>query len=76
LQELAEPGTVVIAPATRRLLGGLFDLLQLEERELKGFAEPVRAWRVLRESAAESRFEAFHEKRWLDSSVASTNSAS
>jgi predicted ATPase/class 3 adenylate cyclase len=63
LQELAEPGAVVVAPGTRRLLGGLFELVQLEERELKGFAEPVRAWRVVRESAAESRFEAFHGER-------------
>ena len=29
LQALAAPGTVVIAPATRRLIGGLFDLADL-----------------------------------------------
>jgi len=58
LQALAEPDTVVIAPGTRRLLGGLFDLADLGEHEIKGFAKPVRAWRVSGESAAHSRFEA------------------
>ena len=45
LQALAEPGTVVIAPATRRLVGELFDLTDLGTHQLRGFAEPVRAWR-------------------------------
>ena len=60
LQALAEPGTVVIAPSTRRLTGGLFDYEDLGAVELKGLGEPVAAARVLRESAAESRFEALH----------------
>jgi class 3 adenylate cyclase len=58
LQVLAEPGTVVIAPGTRRLVAGLFELADLGTRELKGFAEPVRAWRVLGPSRIEGRFEA------------------
>src|SRR6516165_7234618 len=58
LQALAEPGTVVIAPGTRRLLGGLFDYEDLGAIEIKGLAAPVLAARVLRESGAESRFEA------------------
>ena len=58
LQALAEPGTVVIAPNTRRLTGGLFDYEDLGAVEIKGLAAPVSASRVLRESAAESRFEA------------------
>src|SRR5439155_6974877 len=60
LQALAEPGTVVIGPSTRRLTGGLFDYADLGAVEIKGFAAPVMAARVLRESAAESRFEARH----------------
>ncbi|WP_284736154.1 adenylate/guanylate cyclase domain-containing protein [Dongia deserti] len=63
LQALAEPGRVVISEATRRLLGDLFDLTDLGFRELKGLATPVRAWRVNRESRAESRFEALHGLR-------------
>jgi class 3 adenylate cyclase/predicted ATPase len=58
LQTSAAPGAVVIAPGTRRLLGGLFDLADLGRHTLKGFAAPVRSWRVLGPSAAEGRFEA------------------
>jgi len=60
LQTLAEPGTVVIGPNTRRLTAGLFDYEDLGAIEIKGFAAPVIASRVLRESGAESRFEAHH----------------
>ena len=58
LQAIAEPNTVVIAPATRRLIGGLFEYSDLGAIGLKGFAEPSRAYRVLRSSDVESRFEA------------------
>ena len=45
---------------TRRLTGGLFDYEDLGAVEIKGFSAPVVASRVLRESGAESRFEARH----------------
>src|SRR5262249_22121836 len=61
LQTLAPPGTVVIAPSTRRLTGGDFDYRELGGVALKGFDEQVSAWQVLTESAVESRFEAQHE---------------
>src|SRR6516225_2190681 len=60
LQAIAEPNTFVISEATRRLLGDLFELRDLELRELKGITGPVRAFAVLRASSAESRFEAMH----------------
>ena len=60
LQGIAEPNTVVIAEATRGLLGNLFELRDLGARDLKGVAEPVRAWVALRASTVESRFEALH----------------
>jgi class 3 adenylate cyclase len=60
LQTLAGAGGVVVAEGTRRLLGGLFDLVDLGAHELKGFAAPVRAWRAVDESRTESRFEALH----------------
>jgi class 3 adenylate cyclase/predicted ATPase len=63
LQALAAPGTVVIGPRSRGLVSGLFDYADLGRRQLKGFAEPVQAWRVLGESGAESRFEALHSQR-------------
>jgi class 3 adenylate cyclase len=58
VQALAEPGTVVIAERTRQLIGGLFELADLGMRTLKGFAEPVRVWRVGGIGHAEGRFEA------------------
>jgi class 3 adenylate cyclase len=60
LQGIAEPDTVVIAEATRRLLGNLFELEDLGAKGLKGIAEPVRVWAALRASTVESRFEALH----------------
>jgi class 3 adenylate cyclase/tetratricopeptide (TPR) repeat protein len=58
LQALAEPGTVVVAASTRRLLGDLFRLRDLGRHEVKGIAEPVAAWAVEGISDSESRFEA------------------
>jgi len=60
LQQAAAPGAVVIANSTRRLVGDLFELAPLDSLQLKGFAEPVPAWRVIGEGRAESRFEALH----------------
>ncbi len=58
LQEVAEPGTVVLADGTRRLLGEVFDLRPLGPTRLKGFARPLEAFRVTGERPAGSRFEA------------------
>ena len=60
LQGIAAPNTVVIAENTRRLLGNLFDLQDLGQKDLKGLAAPVRAWAALRASSAEGRFDALH----------------
>ena len=51
---------VVIAESTRKLLGNLFELQDLGAKDLKGIADPVRAWAALRASSVESRFEALH----------------
>jgi class 3 adenylate cyclase/tetratricopeptide (TPR) repeat protein len=66
LQALAEPGTVVVAASTRRLLGDLFRLRGLGSHEVKGIAEPVAAWAVEGVSASESRFEAVRTARLID----------
>src|SRR5712672_4039122 len=58
LQALATPNTLVIAEATRRQIGELFDVEDLGPQQLAGFAEPQRAWRVLGASGEVSRFEA------------------
>jgi hypothetical protein len=60
LQTLAEPGSVVVAASTYKLIGGIFEYEELGNVELKGLAAPVAAWRVRREGAIESRFEALH----------------
>jgi class 3 adenylate cyclase len=58
LQALAAPNTLVIGEATRRQIGGLFDLEDFGPQALAGFAEPQPAWRVIGESGVLSRFEA------------------
>src|SRR5215475_9473143 len=60
LQALAEPGTVVVAASTRRLLGDLFRLRELGLHTVKGIAEPIAAWAVDGVSASRSRFQAIH----------------
>jgi class 3 adenylate cyclase len=57
MQAAAEPGTVVITEATRRLLGDGFELTDLGPLKVKGKAEPVHAFRVegLRSSPARLR---------------------
>src|SRR5215469_489024 len=56
LQAIAEPGVVVIAENTRKLLGSLFEFQDLGSRELKGISGPVRTWAALRPTYTESRF--------------------
>ncbi|MFB9264347.1 adenylate/guanylate cyclase domain-containing protein [Bradyrhizobium erythrophlei] len=63
LQSLAEPGVVVVAASTRRLLGNLFTLRNLGRREVKGISEPIAVWAVEGEPASESRFEAVRTAR-------------
>ena len=60
LQALVEPGTVVVAASTRRLLGDLFLLRDLGLHKVKGIAEPIAAWAVDGVAASKSRFEAIH----------------
>jgi class 3 adenylate cyclase len=58
LQALAQPNQILLSAATRAMLGDHFDLEDLGAYELKGFAEPVPAWRVLSARDVESRFAA------------------
>jgi class 3 adenylate cyclase/predicted ATPase len=60
LQGIAEPNTVVIDEGTRRLIGDIFELQDLGAKFLKGLTGSARAWKVLRASSIESRFEALH----------------
>ena len=60
LQALAKPNTVVIAPETHNIVGSLFEYKDLGIHDLKGISTPVRAWSVIGETEAESRFDASH----------------
>jgi class 3 adenylate cyclase/predicted ATPase len=60
LQSVAEPNSVVVAESTRKLVGNLFELEDLQPQELKGIPVSVRAWAALRPASVESRFEALH----------------
>jgi hypothetical protein len=60
---VAEPGTVLICKSTRQLTGGHFEYRDLGPVALKGWAEPIQAWHVVRTSGVESRFEAQHKTR-------------
>ncbi len=58
LQAVGPADSIVVAGSTRRLIGDLFVLESLEPQPLKGFSEPVLAFRVWQERPGLSRFEA------------------
>jgi class 3 adenylate cyclase/predicted ATPase len=60
LQALAEPDTIVVSEATRAQLGRMFEMEALGPVTLKGFENPVNAWRARRETGASSRSEAVY----------------
>jgi predicted ATPase len=57
LQGLAAPGQVVIGATTRLLIGEALALKDIGTHQLKGFAEPVQAWCVVREGDIDRRYE-------------------
>jgi class 3 adenylate cyclase len=59
----AEPGEVIADETIKHLTGALFEWVDLGTSELKGLPHPVRVWRVLGQSALESRSEALHSRR-------------
>ena len=63
LQALAEPNSILISQSTHHLLGRQFDYQSLGGQILKGFDNPVKIWRVLREASVASRFAAGHAAR-------------
>jgi len=62
LQSVAPPNGIVIADATRRQVGNLFDARNLGPQTLKGFSSAVPAWLVTGESVVASRFEALRSR--------------
>lgn len=57
LQTLAQPGTVLIAESTKKLIGQIFELKDLGLHDLKGFADPARIWSLVSTRDLDSRFE-------------------
>src|SRR5262249_7905271 len=57
IEGLAAANTLVISDATSRLVQGYFDCQDLGAQTLRGVAEPVTLYRVLRESGATSRLD-------------------
>jgi class 3 adenylate cyclase/predicted ATPase len=58
LQGVADANQVVVASATQRLLGALFEYDDLGPHELKGIVQPVQVWRVMREGDIDNHYEA------------------
>ena len=57
LQALAEPNQIVVGASTRALLGDHVEFQDMGPHALKGFSDPVLAWRVLSVRDTDSRFE-------------------
>src|SRR5215470_10242387 len=57
LQSLAAPDTVAISDTTHRLVQGYFRCDDLGSSSLKGVETPLRVYRVVEESAAQSRLD-------------------
>ena len=58
LQGLAAAGEVIVSEATRRLLGGTFELEARGPQTIRGLPEPAPVWAIKRESMNVDRFEA------------------
>jgi class 3 adenylate cyclase/tetratricopeptide (TPR) repeat protein len=58
LEQIATPNNVVISESTSRFVAGRFDLEDLGLQQLKGVADAVRAYRVVRVRQGTSRFQA------------------
>ncbi|HYD05190.1 MAG TPA: adenylate/guanylate cyclase domain-containing protein, partial [Reyranella sp.] len=58
IQSEAQPDTVVISAATRRLIDGMFAFEDAGHRALKGVSTPVRLWRVTGLAESIDRFDA------------------
>ena len=57
LQGLAAPDTVLVSAATYRLIQGFFVCQDLGAHTLRGVAEPVPVYQIVKESVAQSRLE-------------------
>lgn len=61
LQSTADAHEIIIADSTKRLIGNLFACRNRGKLPLKGFAEPVQTWQVLRPRTAATHFRTYRE---------------
>jgi class 3 adenylate cyclase len=66
LQSLAAANEIVIASSTHALVRDFFELDEIGRFELKGFPDPVLAWRVTGERQVSSRYDALHATRGVN----------
>ena len=64
IQSQAEPDAVLVSGATHRLIEGYFECRNLGPAAMKGIAQPVLLYQVLRESTAQSRLEVIGKADW------------
>jgi class 3 adenylate cyclase len=57
IQGVAEPETLVVSDATYRLIQGYFECQAVGAQSLRGVADPVVVYQVLRESGAQGRLD-------------------
>jgi class 3 adenylate cyclase len=57
IQGLTEPNTIAISAVTYQLVQGYFECQELGEQALRGVSRPIAVYRVLQESAAQSRLD-------------------
>jgi class 3 adenylate cyclase len=62
LQQLAQPGTVLVSEVTHRLVAGFFETRDLGEHAVKGHSEPVRVYEVLQARGRRTRLEVAAER--------------
>ncbi len=62
MEQLADPGTVVLTQATHRVVRDFIECEPLGAATVKGKAEPVECYRVVGEKAIRTRFEAATER--------------
>ncbi|HEX4209392.1 MAG TPA: AAA family ATPase, partial [Candidatus Binataceae bacterium] len=69
VQAAADPDTVLVTAATYRLMAGLFITEDRGAQALKGVAEPIELYRIVRRSGARGRLEASATSRGLTTFV-------
>ena len=62
LSSMARPGEILVSPETYRLIKPYFKMEALPRTEIKGISQHIVPYRVLEESAVQSRFEASQRK--------------